>query len=80
MPEPGYFLGAIAVGFLLNAMMLIPLLVTLKMMDVPMKTLVIAPFIEFATLGMLILIYSKIIWLHLEYRMIHALDGDKGSN
>ncbi|MBL7715080.1 MAG: DUF983 domain-containing protein [Bdellovibrionales bacterium] len=77
MPEPGFYLGAIAVGFLLNAMLLIPLLVTLKMMDVPMKTLMIAPFVEFATLGMTTLIYAKIIWLHLEYRMIRALDGDQ---
>jgi uncharacterized protein (DUF983 family) len=74
-PEPGFYLGAMAVSFLLTAMLTSPPTIALKVLDVDMTLLLAFPFIEFMFLGTFLMIYSRVIWLHLEYRTSHRLDG-----
>lgn len=74
-PEPGFYLGATMVGFFLTAMATIPPLIILKLMDASTEVLVIFPFLEFIFVGTFLMFYSKIVWLHLEYRTMKRLDG-----
>jgi uncharacterized protein (DUF983 family) len=74
-PEPGFYLGAMAVGFLLTAMLTIPPTVLLKLLNVDIGLLVAFPFIEFIFVGSFLLFYCRILWLHLEYRLTDRLDG-----
>jgi uncharacterized protein (DUF983 family) len=74
-PEPGFYLGAMAVAFLLTAMLTIPPTIVLKLLDVEVAFLVTFPLIEFIFLGTFLMIYSRVLWLHLEYRTSHRLDG-----
>jgi len=74
-PEPGYFLGAMAVGFILAAMLTIPPTIALKLLGADVQVLVVAPLIEFIFVGSFIFYYAKIVWLHVEYRMTSRLDG-----
>ena len=74
-PEPGFYMGAMAVGFLLTAILTVPPMIILKLMNVEMNLLLVFPFIEFFFIGTFLIFYSRILWLHLEYRMTDRLDG-----
>lgn len=74
-PEPGFYLGAMAVSFLVTAMLTIPPMIALKVMGAELGVLMAFPFLEFLFLGSFLLVYSKVVWLHLEYRMTVRLQG-----
>jgi uncharacterized protein (DUF983 family) len=74
-PEPGFYLGAMAVSFLLTAMFTVPPMIVLKLLNVPLAWLVAFPLIEFLFLGSFLIVYSRVVWLHLEYRMTTKLQG-----
>lgn len=74
-PEPGFYLGAMMVGFLVTAMLTIPPMIFLKLMDVDTKILLAFPFIEFIFVGTFLIFYCRILWLHLEYKMSNRLDS-----
>lgn len=74
-PEPGFYVGAIAVGFLLSAIATIPPMIVLKVLDVDIGLLIAFPFLEFLFVGTFLMIYCRIIWLHLQFRMTARLDG-----
>lgn len=74
-PEPGFYLGAMVVGFLFTAMVTIPPTILLKIIGVDLAILVAFPFVEFIFVGSFLLFYCRIIWLHLEYQMTRRLDG-----
>ena len=74
-PEPGFYLGAMFVGFLLTAMVTIPPTIILKILNVDINLLIAFPFIEFAFVGPFLLFYCRVLWLHLEYRVTDRLDG-----
>jgi hypothetical protein len=76
-PENGFFLGAMAVGYLLTAALTIPPMIILKVSGASIATLVAFPLLEFAILGTFILFYSRVLWLHLERRMTGRLDRDR---
>jgi uncharacterized protein (DUF983 family) len=76
-PEPGFYLGAMCIGFFISAMLIIPLMIVLKLLDVDMSVLLAAPFIEFAFVGTFLIFYARILWLHLEYSMTSRLDGKR---
>lgn len=76
-PEPGFYVGAIAVGFLLAAVTTVPPLIIMKVLDVDVNVMLIFPFIEFIFVGTFLTFYSRIIWLHLQYRLTNRLDGDE---
>src|SRR5262245_19017011 len=50
-PEPGFYVGAMAVSFLLTAALTIPPTIALKVMDVDIRFLVAFPLIEYLFLG-----------------------------
>jgi uncharacterized protein (DUF983 family) len=75
-PEPGFYLGAMMVSFLLAAMLIIPPLIVLKVLNVEMIVLMVFPFVEFLFVGPLLVVYSRLFWLHLEYRMTRRLDKE----
>jgi uncharacterized protein (DUF983 family) len=79
-PEPGFYLGAVAISFLLTAMLTVPPMIALKLMNVDIAVLVAFPFVEFLFLGSLLLVYSRVFWLHLEYRMTSRLQGGYEAN
>lgn len=74
-PEPGFYLGAMAVGFLLTAIVTIPPTIVLKVMNVDSQILFVFPFLEFIFVGSFLIFYARILWLHLEYQMTDRLDG-----
>jgi hypothetical protein len=74
-PESGFYLGAIAVGFLLTAALTVPPMIALKLMNVEIELLLGFPLIEFLFLGTFLTFYSKILWLHLEYKMSRGLES-----
>jgi uncharacterized protein (DUF983 family) len=74
-PESGFYLGAIAVGFLITAALTVPPMIILKILNVEIEILLGFPFIEFLFLGTFLTFYSKILWLHLEYQMSSRLDS-----
>jgi uncharacterized protein (DUF983 family) len=75
-PEPGYYLGAMMVSFLVTAMLTVPVVIVLKFSGAEVPVLVLAPFVEFAILGPVLLYYARIIWLYLEHSMTNRL-GDR---
>lgn len=79
-PEPGFYLGAMVVGFLLTAIVTVPPLIALKVMDVDPTLLFVFPFIEFLFLGTFLLLYCRILWLHMEYQLTGRLDGNNKKN
>jgi uncharacterized protein (DUF983 family) len=79
-PEPGFYLGAMAVSFMLTAMLTVPPLIVLKLMGAEVGLLVAFPFIEFLFLGSFLMVYSRVCWLHLEYRMTTGLQGNYESH
>lgn len=76
-PEPGFYLGAMAISFLITAMLTVPPMVVLKLMNVDIALLVAFPFLEFLFLGTFLMFYSRVLWLHLEYRLTDRLDGSR---
>jgi uncharacterized protein (DUF983 family) len=76
-PEDGFHLCAMSISFLLTGLLTIPPLVLLKILGVDIVWLVAFPFIEFIFVGTLLMFYSKVLWLHLEYRMTRHLDGKR---
>ena len=76
-PEPGFYLGAMCVGFLLTAMVTVPPLIVLKILDVDIRILLAAPLVEFLFVGTFLIFYSRILWLHLEHSMTGRLDGHR---
>jgi uncharacterized protein (DUF983 family) len=77
-PEPGFYLGAMAVGFLLTAILTVPPTVALKLLGVDIALLIAFPLIEFVFVGTFLIFYCRILWLHLEHRMTARLDGISG--
>lgn len=74
-PEPGFYLGAMVVGFLLTAILTVPPMVVMKFFDVDIGLILAFPFIEFIFVGTFLMFYCRIVWLHLEYQMTDRLDG-----
>lgn len=74
-PEPGFYLGAMVVGFFLTAVLTVPPVIFLKLMDVEIGILIAFPFLEFLFVGSFLLIYCRILWLHLEYRITSRLSS-----
>lgn len=75
-PEPGYFLGAMAVSFFVTGALTLPPMIALKWMNVDLAILLAYPFFQFSIVGPLLAVYSRVIWIHLEYRTLRALDGE----
>jgi hypothetical protein len=50
-------------------------MVALKVMNVDINFLVVYPIIQFLFVGSFLLVYSRVLWLHLEYRITDRLDG-----
>ncbi len=78
-PEPGFYLGAMAVSFLLTAMLTVPPMIALKVLGAEIGVLIAFPFIQFIFLGSFLMVYSRVLWLHLEYRMTSRLNGEYDS-
>jgi len=75
-PEPGFYLGAMCVGYLATATLTIPPTIALKVLKVDTSLLIAFPILEFLFVGTLLIIYSRIFWLHLEFQMSDRLDGN----
>ena len=76
-PEPGFYLGAMVVGFFLTAVLTIPPLIVMKALNVDIRILLAFPFVEFLFIGTFLMFYSRILWLHVEFRMTAGLDGGR---
>ena len=74
-PEPGFYVGAMVVGYLFAAITTIPPLIIMKLLEVELEFLIAFPFIEFIFVGTFLMIYCRIVWLHLEYQMTDRLEG-----
>jgi uncharacterized protein (DUF983 family) len=74
-PEPGFYLGAMVVGFLLTDILIVPPIIVMKIMNVDTDILVTVPFIEFAVIGTFLIFYSRVLWLHIEHKMTSNLEG-----
>lgn len=73
-PEPGFYLGAMVVSFLLTAILTVPPMLALKLMGADVALLVAFPFIELVFVGSFLMFYSRILWLHVEHAMTRGLD------
>ena len=73
-PEPGFYLGAMVVGFFATAVLTIPPVIVLKFLDVELWVLLGFPFFEFIFVGSFLIFYCRILWLHLEYRITSQLE------
>ncbi len=73
--EPGFFLGAMMMGFLATAMLTIPPMIALKLAEAPLPLLLGFPFMEFAVLGPLLIVYMRVLWLHAEYHFSRRTDS-----
>ncbi len=74
-PEPGFYLGAMVIGFFLTAFLTIPPLIALKAYNVDLDILLAFPFIEFFFIGTFLVFYCRILWLHLEYQLTRKLNN-----
>lgn len=74
-PEAGFYLGAMMVSYLVTAMLTIPLIIALKIGGASTEALFLVPILFYAFLGMFLLRYARVLWLHLEYRMTARFDG-----
>jgi hypothetical protein len=68
-----------AISFLLTAILTVPPMIILKLMDAELEVLLAFPLVEFLFVGTFLMFYSRILWLHLEYKMTQGLD-DKPPN
>ncbi len=50
-------------------------MIALKLMNVEIEILLGFPFVEFLFVGTFLTFYSKILWLHLEYRLSRSLES-----
>lgn len=73
-PESGYYLGAMMISFFVSGFVTIPVMVILKVKDIDLFSLFLWSSIEFGALLLLLVFYSRIIWLHLEHSMTRRLD------
>ena len=76
-PEPGFYLGAMSVSFLITAMLTVPPMAVLWLMKAPLWVIGIYPFLQFLFLGSFLIYYSRVIWLHLEYRLTQGLNKNE---
>jgi len=72
-PEPGYYLGAMMVGFFATAFVTIPPTIALKFMGVEDTLLIAFPFLLYLGVGPFLFHYAKVIWAHLGYRLVNKL-------
>lgn len=72
-PESGYYLGAMMVGFLATSILLVPPMITMKVMGVDDSIIIAFPFIQYGVIGPLLIYYAKVIWVHLAYRATQRL-------
>jgi len=72
-PESGYYLGAMMVGFLATSLLLVPPMITLKVLGVDDSIIIAFPFIQYGVIGPLLIYYAKVIWVHLAYRATQRL-------
>src|SRR4051812_22953671 len=56
-PEPGFYLGAMAVGFLLTAILTVPPTIVLKILNVDINFLILFPLLEFIFVGTFLMFY-----------------------
>lgn len=63
------------ISFLVTAVLTIPPVIALKMLGADTAVLVAFPLVEFLFVGLFLIFYSRILWLHLEYSMTKRLDG-----
>ncbi len=73
-PENGYYLGAMMLGFLGCALLTVPPMVLLKLLQVDDFFLVAYPFVQFLVLGPLLMYYAKVIWVHIAYYATKRMD------
>lgn len=76
-PENGFYLGAMALSYLLTAILTIPPVIILKLKGAEPEVLIAFPLIEFLFLGTFLTFYSRILWLHFEYGMTQKIDKSK---
>lgn len=74
-PEPGFYLGAMCVGFFLTAALTVPPTIVLKLLNVDLNFVLLFPLLEFVFVGTFLMFYCRILWLHFEYRLTDRLDG-----
>ena len=74
-PEPGFYLGAMMVSFFLTTLFTVPVIIALRVLEVDPIWILITPLLEYVFLGTFLLVYSRVVWLHLEYRMTTHLQG-----
>lgn len=73
-PENGFYLGAMALSFFITAMLTVPPMVALKLLNADPAIIIAFPFIEFLVLGTFLNFYSRIFWLHLQHVWFKHLD------
>lgn len=76
-PEPGFYLGAIAISYVVTAALTIPPVVLLKYFGAENWMIVAFPFLEFILVGSFLFFYSRIIWLHLQFHALKRLNSEK---
>jgi uncharacterized protein (DUF983 family) len=76
--EPGYFLGAMLVGYFLGVFSVIPTLVichfVFKLDDLPTTCIAVG---QIVILQPLLFRYSRLVWLHVEQSMTKSLENRK---
>ncbi|MGZ3686677.1 MAG: DUF983 domain-containing protein [Bdellovibrionota bacterium] len=73
-PEPGYYLGAMMVSYLVTAMLTVPVFIILKFSDAELPVLLGVPLLEYVFLCPLLMRYSRVLWRHVEFSMTTRLD------
>ncbi len=68
-------MGAMVISFLLTAILTIPPVIALKVMNVAPTVLLVYPFVQLVFTGSFLIVYSRVVWLHIEYAMTSRLDG-----
>jgi uncharacterized protein (DUF983 family) len=74
-PEPGFYLGAMMISFFISAFFLVPTIILLKLSDVQPETMIIWPITQFLIVAPVLIHYSRVLWLHIEYSITERLDG-----
>lgn len=76
LPEPGFYLGAMMASYFVGGFSAIPTLLAVKFFaDELMPWLILIPSLQIAITMPIILRYSRVIWLHIEYSITDRLDG-----
>jgi len=67
--EPGYFLGAMVVSYLLGAFSVVPtLLLGIFVWELQMPAIILIATLQLSILAPLLFRYSRLIWIHLDHR------------